>query len=51
MQGCYTYNSVNGSTAIAGVYLNSLIFHDDNKCIIDNGRMIINIGINKYVPW
>ena len=37
------------TTAIAGIYLNSLIFHNDNKCITDNGQMIINIGANKYV--
>ena len=37
----YTSDSVHGSlpitTTIAGEWLNSLIFHDDNKCITANG--------------
>ena len=29
---------------IAGKWLNSLIFHDDNKCITGNGQTNINVG-------
>ena len=34
--------------------LNSLIFHDNNKCITVNGQMTINVGTNNiatYVGW
>ena len=32
------------TTTAAGQWLNSLIFHDDNKCIIANGQIITDVG-------
>ena len=46
---CYTIDSVHGSTyhytTIAGQWLNSLIFHDDIKCVTISGQMILSVGL------
>ena len=34
------------TTTLAGAWLNSLIFHDDIKCITANGQMVIYVGAN-----
>ena len=36
------------TTTIAGKWLNSLIFHDDVKCITVNGLIMIYVGDYSY---
>ena len=52
-RGHYTIDSVHGSTyhytTIAGQWLgqwlNSLIFHDDIKCVTVSGEIVISVGL------
>ena len=46
---CKDQNSVHRSTfktTVAGDWLNSLILHDNDNCIADNGQTIINVDTN-----
>ena len=49
----YTCHSVHGSTyittTIAGEWLNSLIFHDNNNCITAIGQTVCNADADNYM--